>query len=131
MEFGYRRSRLTNSDYIVLSAELELKKGNYDEIKAYMADLTNRRTTKQPLNLPSAGSVFRNPENMYAGELIEKCNLKGYNINGAEVSTKHANFIVNVGGATGKDIIALINTIKGEVQKEYHVELKLEQIIIE
>ena len=100
-------------------------------MKKQVEERKQKRFASQPLNLPSAGSVFRNPENMYAGELIEKCNLKGYNINGAEVSTKHANFIVNVGGATGKDIIALINTIKGEVQKEYHVELKLEQIIIE
>ena len=74
--------------------------------------------------------MFRNPKDMYAGELIEKCNLKGYNINGAEVSIKHANFIINKGNCTGKDIIDLINLIKNKVYKEYNVELILEQEII-
>ena len=81
--------------------------------------------------MPNAGSVFRNPENMYAGELIEKSNLKGLNINGAEVSQKHANFIVNTGNATGEDIIKLIKTVQKEVKDNYNVDLLLEQIIIE
>lgn len=132
LEYSYRDSLIKrNKNLIVLSTTFELSPGDSEEMKKQVEERKQKRFASQPLNLPSAGSVFRNPENMYAGELIEKCNLKGYNINGAEVSTKHANFIVNVGGATGKDIIALINTIKGKVQKEYHVELKLEQIIIE
>ena len=80
--------------------------------------------------MPSAGSVFRNPENDYAGALIEKHNFKGYNINGAEVSTKHANFIVNRGNATGKDIVKLINKIQKEIKEKENIELKLEQIIV-
>ena len=80
--------------------------------------------------MPNAGSVFRNPQNNYAGALIESANLKGYNINGAEVSTKHANFIVNKGGATGKDIVRLIEKVQTEVKKKNNVELKLEQIIV-
>ena len=85
----------------------------------------------QPLNMPSAGSVFRNPEGMYAGELIENLNLKGFSIGGAKVSEKHANFIVNNGNATGEDVIKLINKIQKEVKEKYNVNLKLEQIIIE
>ena len=81
--------------------------------------------------MPNAGSVFRNPEGMYAGELIEKSNLKGYSINDAQISNKHANFIVNKGNAKGMDIIELINKVKKEIKKNYNVELKLEQIIIE
>ena len=90
-----------------------------------------KRIASQPLDLPSAGSVFRNPENMYAGELIEKSNLKGFSIGGAQIYEKHANFIVNKGGATGENIIELIRKIQKEVKKNYNVELKLEQIIIE
>ena len=81
--------------------------------------------------MPSAGSVFRNPEGMYAGELIEKIGLKGYNLNGAMVSEKHANFIVNKGNASGKDIVKLIQKIKEEVKKEFNVDLILEQIIVD
>ena len=80
--------------------------------------------------MPNAGSVFRNPEGNFAGALIESANLKGYNINGAEVSTKHANFIVNKGGATGEDIINLIDKIQKEIKEKNNIELKLEQIIV-
>ena len=100
-------------------------------MKEKIAERRIKRLASQPLDMPSAGSVFRNPENMHAGELIEKSNLKGYHINNAVVSKKHANFIVNNGMATGKDVIALINHIKKEVKKNYNVDLKLEQIIIE
>ena len=81
--------------------------------------------------MPSAGSVFRNPEGMYAGELIEKIGLKGYKLNGAMVSEKHANFIVNKDNASGKDIVKLIQKIKDEVKKEFDVDLILEQIIVD
>lgn len=131
LKYSYRSSILKNSNYIVLEVTLELSKGD----KLEMLEIVNRRREKristQPLEYPSAGSVFRNPEGMYAGELIEKCNLKGYNINGAEVSQKHANFIINKGHATGKDIVELINIIKKKVKEKYNVDLILEQIIIE
>ena len=81
--------------------------------------------------MPSAGSVFRNPEGMYAGELIEKIGLKGYKLNGAMVSEKHANFIVNKDNASGKDIVKLIKKIQDEVKKEFNVDLILEQIIVD
>ena len=85
----------------------------------------------QPLDYPSAGSVFRNPEGMHAGELIEKCGLKGKNINGAEISKKHANFIINVGNPTGRDIIKLIDIAREKVLEKYGISLILEQEIIE
>lgn len=132
LEYEYRDSFLKkNKDYIVLSTTFELTKGNSILMKEQVEERRKKRYASQPLNMPNAGSVFRNPENMYAGELIEKMNLKGYNINDAEVSTKHANFIVNKGNATGKDIIELINKIQKEIKENYNVELKLEQIIIE
>ncbi len=132
LDFSYRDSFLKrNPDYIVLSTTFELTKGDPLEMMNLINERRKKRQASQPLDFPSAGSVFRNPENMYAGELIEKSNLKGYSINGAEVSTKHANFIVNNGNASGKDIVELINKIKKEVKKNYNVELKLEQIIVE
>ncbi len=130
MEFGYRRSVLTNTDYIVLSAELELQKGNYDEIKDFMADLTNRRTSKQPLNLPSAGSTFKRPEGHFAGKLIEDCGLRGLSLRGAQVSEKHCGFVVNSGGATAKDILDLMYAIKSTVLNKYGVMLEEEVKIL-
>lgn len=132
LDFSYRDSFLKkNPSYIVLSTTFELSKGDTETMKEQALERKKKRIASQPLEYPNAGSVFRNPENMYAGELIEKSNLKGYNINGAEVSTKHANFIINKGNATGKDILNLIEKIKNEVKKNYQVDLKLEQIIIE
>ena len=131
LQFQYRDSYIKkNKDYIILSATFELKKGNIEEMKKLVEERKKKRIASQPLEMPNAGSVFRNPENYYAGALIENANLKGYNLNGAEVSTKHANFIVNKGGATGKDIISLIEKIQKEIKERYNVELKLEQIIV-
>lgn len=131
LNFSYRDSFLKkNKDYIVLSATFELSEGNIEEMKTKVQERKMKRIESQPLDMPSAGSVFRNPENNYAGALIEKNNLKGYNINGAEVSTKHANFIVNKGNATGKDIVELINKIQKEIKEKENIELKLEQIIV-
>ena len=131
LEFKYRDSFLKHHrDYICLEAILKLEKGNSEEIYELMSKRQTKRIESQPLEYPSAGSVFRNPEGLYAGELIEKCGLKGTNINGAEVSVKHANFIINKGGAKGEDIIKLINLIKEKVYEKYKVELILEQEII-
>lgn len=132
LEYSYRDSFLKrNKNYIVLSTRLKLTPGDSVAMKKQIDERREKRIASQPLNMPSAGSVFRNPEGMYAGELIEKLNFKGYSIGGAEVSSKHANFIVNAGNATGKDIVELITKIQKEVKKEYNVLLKLEQIIIE
>ncbi|MBQ2873558.1 MAG: UDP-N-acetylmuramate dehydrogenase [Bacilli bacterium] len=131
LEYAYRSSFLKrNKKYIVLDATFELQKGNSEEMKELVEERKQKRIASQPLDMPNAGSVFRNPEGGYAGALIEEANLKGYNINGAEVSTKHANFIVNKNGATGKDIISLIEKIQKEIKEKYNIELKLEQIIV-
>ena len=132
LEYSYRDSFLKrNKDYIVLSTTFELTEGDTEAMKHQIDERRQKRIASQPLNMPSAGSVFRNPEGMYAGELIEKLNFKGYSIGGAEVSIKHANFIVNKGNATGEDIVKLIRKIQKEVKEKYDVDLLLEQIIIE
>ena len=131
LEFAYRNSFLKrNKKYIVLDATFELTEGNREELKKLVEERKQKRIASQPLDMPNAGSVFRNPEGTYAGALIEEANLKGYNVNGAEVSTKHANFIVNKEGAAGKDIIMLIETIQKEIKEKYNIELRLEQIIV-
>lgn len=132
LNYSYRDSYLKrNKDNIVISTKLLLSKGNKNEMLRIIKERQEKRQSSQPLNYPSAGSVFRNPEGYYAGELIEKCNLKGKNINGAEVSIKHANFIINTGKAKGKDIVSLIKLIKKEVKDKYNIDLILEQIIVE
>lgn len=128
LNYKYRSSFFqTNKEYIVIEATIVLKYGNKDIIKDIIEDRKKKRIMNQPLEFPSAGSVFRNPENDFAGRLIEICGLKGYSIGGAEVSKKHSNFIINTGNATGKDIHDLILYVQNEVEKETGVKLKLEQ----
>ena len=132
LNFSYRDSIFKkNKNYIIISAKIKLTKSNTKEILEIIEKRRLRRIETQPLEYPSAGSVFRNPENMHAGALIEECGLKGYSIGGAKVSEKHANFIVNYNEATGDDIINLINHIKEKVYDKYKVKLILEQIIID
>ena len=132
LEFGYRDSIFKREKkYIIISAKLKLEHGSKDEILEKISTRRVKRIETQPLDMPSAGSVFRNPPNMHSGALIEQINLKGYTINGAQISEKHANFIVNTGGATGKDIVKLIEKVQTEIKKEFDVDLILEQIIID
>ena len=132
MDFSYRDSFFKkNKNYTIISATLKLEHGNTDEILELINNRRMKRLESQPLEMPSAGSVFRNPEGMHAGALIEKANLKGYKINGAQVSTKHANFIVNAGKAKGIDIVNLIEKVKNDVKKEFECDLVLEQIIVD
>ena len=132
LEFTYRHSFFKdNRDYIVLEVELKLDKGDREEILEKISSRKERRLLTQPLNYPSAGSVFRNPANGHAGALIEGCGLKGYVRNGIEVSDKHANFIINKNNGSGKDIVYVIEKISEEVKKKYDVDLILEQEIIE
>ena len=132
LEFNYRESFLRhNKDYIILSCKIILSHGNKEEILELISNRRIRRMESQPLNYPSAGSVFRNPEGNYAGKLIEDCGFKGYKLGGAMVSLKHANFIINYDGATGRDIVLLINKIKNSVNEKYNIDLILEQIIID
>ena len=131
MMFSYRNSFIKNNkDYIVLEVVLQLKQGNIDEMNALIEKRFEKRKATQPLEYPSAGSVFRNPEGMYAGKLIEDANLKGYSIGGAMISDMHANFIVNKDNATGEDIVNLINLAKDKVKENNNIDLYLEQVII-
>ena len=132
LNFHYRSSFLQeNIDYICLEAQLILKKGNVNNIMEIIADRKQRRLLTQPLEYPSAGSVFRNPENDYAGRLIEELGYKGKNIGGAYVSEKHANFIINKNNATASDVKNLIYEIKKQVKDVYGIELKVEQEFVE
>lgn len=125
-EFGYRKSLFSKIGAIVLECELELASGDPESIRRQMKKLAKARQEKQPISLPSAGSVFKRPEGLYAGTLIESCGLKGCTIGGAQVSDLHAGFIVNKGGASAADVIKLIEHIQAEVGKSYGVELKCE-----
>ena len=132
LKFGYRTSIFKeNTDYVIISCKFKLIKGNKNEIMELMEKRRKRRLESQPLDYPSAGSVFRNPKDDYAGRLIEDVGLKGYKIGGAMVSLKHANFIINYDKATGKDIVDLIELIKRKVKDKYSVDLVLEQIIVD
>jgi len=125
--FDYRASVFAKNDNLtVLSADFVLKSGNQSEIVDKMSDLMSRRKEKQPLEFPNAGSTFKRPEGYFAGKLIEDSGLKGYRIGGAEVSPKHAGFIVNVGGATADDVLRLIEHIKETVLRNYGVTLECE-----
>jgi UDP-N-acetylmuramate dehydrogenase len=129
-EFGYRTSAVQKNRYIVLSTRLLLKKSDSSLIKEKMDGFNMRRKQKQPLSIPSAGSVFKRPEGYYAGKLIEDCGLKGFKIGGAMVSEKHCGFIVNTGSANASDIINLINHVRHEVNKKFGVNLETEVKII-
>lgn len=127
MGFTYRHSLCSEKGYIILSVKLKLEHGNKDEILALIEDRKRRRLESQPLEYPSAGSVFRNPEGLFSGKLIEDINLKGYSIGGASVSTKHANFIINENNATSEDVRDLILYVKERVKEEYNIDLIVEQ----
>lgn len=126
LAFGYRKSAFMGTKRIITSAELRLESGAEAEITAKMEDFMRRRREKQPLELPSAGSVFKRPEGYFAGALIEQCGLKGFAVGGACVSEKHAGFIVNKGGATCADVEALIRAIQDTVFQATGVELEPE-----
>lgn len=131
LNYSYRNSFLKeHKDYICTEVTLEMSYEDKDKIKETMASRKQRRIDTQPLDKPSAGSVFRNPEGLSAGKLIEDAGLKGYKIGGAEISTKHANFIVNNGDATYEDILELIDYTKKKIKEIYNIDLILEQEII-
>ena len=120
---GYRSSALMKNGAIVLEAEISLAEGDAGEIRRTMDDLRERRVSKQPLELPSAGSTFKRPEGYFAGKLIMDCGLRGYSIGGAQVSEKHCGFVVNRGGATADDVMMLICHIQKTVLNTFGVEL--------
>lgn len=130
MRFGYRRSTIVEKGYVALSAVVELEKGNYDDIKATMDDLRDRRTSKQPLNFASAGSTFKRPEGYFAGKLIQDSGLKGLSIGDAQVSEKHSGFVINRGNATAKELLDLMFAVKSTVNAKFGVMLEEEVKIV-
>ena len=128
--FSYRNSRFNNTDDIIISAKMKLKKENKDIIKARMDEFSAKRKAKQPINFPNAGSVFKRKNEYIAAEVIDKCGLKGYNIGDAYISDLHAGFIINKGNATAKDVIQLIEHIKNTVHEKYNINLELEIKVI-
>lgn len=126
LELSYRHSAYYDNNCIITGLYLKLKKGNKDEIRAKMDDFISRRKSKQPLEFPSAGSTFKRPEGYFAGALIEECNLKGRSVGGAQVSEKHAGFVINKGGATCKDVLDLCRLCSDTVYEQKGVKLEME-----
>lgn len=116
--FGYRKSRYTGGEDIITAVEFTLQPGDPAAIAGKMEELMGRRKDKQPYDMPSAGSVFKRPQNGFAAALIEQCGLKGRRVGGAQVSEKHAGFIVNTGGATCQDVLELISVIRKTVEEQ-------------
>ena len=126
-KFAYRKSFVTEkSGAVVLESEMELTYGDREKIEEQMRELAARRKSSQPLELPSAGSVFKRPEGHFVGAMVQECGLKGRTVGGAQVSPKHAGFIVNVGGATAADVLELIELIRAEVFGKFGVKLECE-----
>ncbi len=128
LELGYRTSIFKQNDEIIISATFKLTNDNQSEIEAKMNDFLERRRTKQPLEFPSAGSTFKRPVGYYAGALIEECGLKGFSVGDAEVSKKHAGFVINKGNASCSDVLKLIESVKEKVLTEKGVLLEPEVI---
>lgn len=124
--FGYRHSNFEDGIRLILRVEFTLKQGKPEEIRARMNDLMERRRAKQPLEYPSAGSTFKRPEGYFAAALIDQCGLKGLSVGGAQVSEKHAGFLINRGGATCSDILKLVDLVRKEVLRQTGVTLELE-----
>lgn len=130
MKFRYRNSLVQDENLVVLSATFKLKYGNKEEINDKMCDLMARRKAKQPLEYPSAGSTFKRPEGYFAGKLIQDAGLKGLTHGGAQISKKHSGFVINIGGATAKDIVELIETVQKIIHDKFGVEIEREVKII-
>ena len=130
--FTYRHSSyMEHPCRVVTSAIFRLQPGNKDAIRVKMSELNSRRREKQPLEFPSAGSTFKRPEGHFAGKLIEDCGLKGYRIGGAQVSEKHAGFVINAGGATCQDVVQLMEYIEQQVYQRFAIRLEREVRVIE
>ena len=126
MNFGYIKIVVKEKGYVVISVVLQLKKGDRAEIRKVMDDLKERRVTKQPLDMPSAGSTFKRPEGYFAGKLIMDAGLRGFSVGGAQISEKHCGFVVNKGDATAADVLGLIKEVQKRVQEKFGVALEPE-----
>jgi len=130
MVFAYRKTTFPSKDGIVIEAELDLEKGDITDIHREMDKYLSRRGSTQPLTMPNSGSIFKNPDGEKAGRLIESAGLKGFRIGGARVSIKHANFIVNKGGASAEDVIRLMKHIQTVVEEKSGIKLEQEIVVI-
>ena len=130
LDFGYRHSSVQDNHGVVLDATFSLQPGDHDEIAAKMDELNARRAAKQPLDLPSCGSVFKRPTGYFAGKLIHDAGLQGYTAGGAQVSTKHAGFIVNIDHGTASDYVAVIHHVQQTVKEKFGVSLQTEVRLI-
>ena len=126
LQMGYRTSIIKTAGYIVLGAVLSLKEGNLEEIKMLTRKLSEQRTSKQPLEYPSAGSTFKRPEGYFAGKLIQDAGLKGYQVGDAQVSEKHSGFVINRGNATASDVMQLISDVADKVKEQFGVTMEPE-----
>ena len=126
MKMGYRTSIVSRMDYVVLGAEIALREGNKEEIRAKMDELKEKRVSKQPLEFGSAGSTFKRPEGYFAGKLIEDAGLRGFRVGNAQVSEKHCGFVINRGGATAREVAELMETVARRVEENSGVRLELE-----
>lgn len=123
LAFGYRHSIFQENGYAICEVEIVLKEGKTEEIKEKMDGLTKRRESRQPLEMPSAGSTFKRPQGYFAGTLIEESGLKGFKVGGAQISLKHAGFVVNAGGATAEDVLKLIKEVQKRVYERHGIKL--------
>jgi UDP-N-acetylmuramate dehydrogenase len=130
LDYSYRHSVFQDSPYYVLAVRMQLKTGNKAEISARMKEYADRRREKQPLDQPSAGSTFKRPDGFFVGPMIEELGLKGYQLGGAQISDKHAGFIVNQGGATAADVLALIAFVQAQAKAKWGVDLQPEVRIV-
>ena len=130
MAFGYRTSAVLKNNWIVLGATLQLQQDDPVEIQARIDDFTHRRRTRQPLEYASAGSTFKRPEGFFAAKLIDDAGMKGYSVGDAQVSEKHAGFVVNKGKASAEDVLVLMSRIQAAVKEKFGVDLKPEVRII-
>jgi len=130
LDFGYRHSAIQAMDCVITEINMKLVSGKPEAIKQKMADFTDSRVTKQPLDLPNAGSMFKRPHGYYAGTLIEEAGLKGYTVGGAQVSEKHAGFVVNIGNATASDVLQLMKDVQDRVYEYSRVHLEPEVRVI-
>lgn len=126
LDLGYRHSCIREKNYIVVEAVVQLREKPVDEIRALMAELREKRVSKQPLEYPSAGSTFKRPEGYFAGKLIEDAGLRGYQVGGAQVSEKHCGFVINRGNATAAEIRQLICDVQHKVYEQFQVRLEPE-----
>jgi len=126
LQMGYRTSIIKTAGYIVLGAVLSLKEGNLEEIKMLTRKLSEQRTSKQPLEYPSAGSTFKRPEGYFAGKLIMDSGLRGYQVGGAQVSEKHCGFVINRGNASAAEVMELMRQVEDKVEENSGVRLEAE-----